>query len=271
MGVAGTRRGSGSRTPCVVDARLALSRHGQLSVARLARDFPVWIPKELQRVLSNTRSFLESADRLTPSPYCAKLRELDMKAEADLIGEELSQWDRFPEEDDLASLPLYYVGERADECFIPPDIDRRVRERCEQLQRGLHQAVVVSGYDLPRGEIVAACVSGAAALCVALEPYGAFILSRLEADAKKRPALCDYLDAWGVPVSEAPSGARDVRWLRESLARSGLAPIAWAGVPLAAVHVMLPGFPVLGGADRGLDDDAVARLWERASVFWHRV
>lgn len=271
MGTAGEGWSVGSRTPCVVDARLALSRHGLLSVARLARDFPVWIPKELHRVLSDARPFLASPDRLTPSPYCGKLRQLDLQAEAEQIGEELSQWDRLPEDDDLASLPLYHIGERADECLIPPDIDRRVRERCEQLQRGLYRAMSRSGYDLPRGEVVAACVADAAALCAALEPYGAFILSRLEADAKKRPALCDYLDAWGVPVAEAPSGARAVRWLRDSIARSGLGPVSWAGVPLTAIHVMLPGFPVLGGADGGLDDDAVERLWGRASVYWHRV
>jgi hypothetical protein len=50
-----------------------------------------------------------------------------------------------------------------------------------------------------------------------------------------------------------------------------LTPLSWAGIQLAAVHVIVAGFPVLGGADKGLDDDAVARLWGRASVFWHRV
>ena len=194
-----------------------------------------------------------------------------MKAEADVIGEELSQWDRLPQEDDLASLPLYYLGERADECFMPPDVDRRVRERCDQLQRGLYHAMTRSGLrPAPRRDRGGMhCRRGGALR----RPRAVrrFILSRLESDARSRPSLCDYLDAWGVPVAEAPSGARPVRWLRESLARTGLAPVSWAGIQLAAVHVLVPGFPVLGGADNGLDDDAVARLWERASVFWHRV
>ncbi len=262
----------GRRPPCVVDARLALSRHGQLSVARLSRDFSVWIPNELHRVLRHVKSYLDDPARLTPSPYCAAQRRLDMSAEADLIGQELSQWDRLPEEDDIAALPLYYLGERADECFTPPDVDRRVRDRYEQLRRGAHSLRISADYDLPRGEVVGACIADAVALCAALEPYGAFILSRLEADAKRRPALCDYLDAWGVTTSEAPPRSiRAVGWLQDALTRCGLAPIGWAGIPLAAVHVLLPGFPVLGGADRGLDDDAVSRLWERASVFWHRV
>jgi hypothetical protein len=264
--------GEVSRTPCVVDARLALSRHGQLLVARLARNFAVWLPQELQRVLRNTRGYLDDARRLTPSPYCAAMRKLDMDSEADIIGEELAQWDRLPYDDDLAALPLYYVGERADECFTPPDVDRKLRDRYEQLQRGVHHAMTESEYDLPRGQTVAACIGDAVALCAALEPYGAFILTRLEADAKRRPALCDYLDAWGVTTTEvAHADAPSIRWLRVALARTGLAPIGWAGIVLVAVHVIIPGFPVFGGADRGLDDDGVARLWGRASVFWHRV
>jgi hypothetical protein len=232
----------------------------------------LWLPQELHHVLRNTRSHLADPSSLAERPYCASLRQIDLNVEADAIGEELSQWDRVPEEDDLASLPFYYLGERADECRMPTDVDRRLRERCEQLQRGLHHAMNASGYDLPRGEIVSACIRDAVALCAALEPYGAFILTRLESDAEGAPALCDYLDAWGVPTAAAPaSGKSAVRWLRDALTQSGLAPLTWAGIPLAAVHVIVPGFPVLGGADKGLDDDAVARLWTRASVFWHRV
>ena len=272
MALAADVSGHSGRTPCVVDARLALSRHGQLSVTRLARDFAVWLPQELHRVLSDTRTFLEDTSQLTPSPYCASLRRLDMKVEADQVGEELSQWDRLPYEDDLAALPLYYLGERADECFTPPGTDRRLRDRYEQLQRGVHLAMRKSEYDLPRGRVVANCIADAVALCAALEPYGGFILTRLESDSKRCPALCDYLDAWGVPTTQVEDDAEEaVRWLSKALARSGLGPIGWAGVALAAVHVIVPGFPVLGGADRGFDDDGVARLWERASVFWHRV
>jgi hypothetical protein len=261
-----------ARTPCIVDARLALSRHGQLSVARLAREFPVWIPQELHRILRDTRAYIDDASPLAPRPYCAALRRIDVGHEVELIARELSQWDRLPHDDDLAALPLHYLGDRADECALPADVDRRVRDRCEQLQRGLSRVTTRSGYDLPRGGIVAACFADAVALCAALGPYGAFILTRLESDAEGSPALCDYLDAWGVPTKEAPdSDETSVGWLRDALRRSNLVPLTWAGIQLVAVHVVLSGFPVLGGADKGLDDDAVARVWTQASVFWHRV
>ena len=74
------------RPPCVIDARLALSTHGQLSIARLVREFPVWIPRQLHRVLRDTRSYLSQVNRLTPEPFCESLRQLDMEAEAIAIG-----------------------------------------------------------------------------------------------------------------------------------------------------------------------------------------
>jgi hypothetical protein len=259
------------RPPCVVDARLALSQHGQLSIARLAREFQVWLPQELHHILCNPGAYAADPGRLVERPYCGALRNLDYDGEAELVRRELSQWDRRPQEDDLAALPLYHLGDRADECLLPADIDRRLRERCEQLQRGLHLAMHQSGYDLPRGADVGACIRDAVALSAALEQYGAILLTRLESDGTGAPALCDYLDAWGVPSAEAPRSGPVVRWLRSAFARSGLAPLTWAGVPLAIVHVFVAGFPVLGGVDRGLDDDAVARLWASASIFWHRV
>src|SRR4051812_18244893 len=113
----------GARPPCIVDVRLALSRYGQLSIARLVREFDVWIPHELNRVLRDTRSHLVHASQLTPRPYSASLRGINLSAETEIVKEELAQWDRRPEEDELALLPLYYIGERADECVIPADVD----------------------------------------------------------------------------------------------------------------------------------------------------
>jgi hypothetical protein len=259
-----------ARQACVADARLLLAPFGVLTVTRLAREFAVWIPRELREILRDTSRYMLDATCLVPRVYCAGLRALDPEQEAEEIRRELAQWDRLPEEEELAALPLYHLGDRADESHIPAGVDRGVRERCEQLQRGLDLVVQASRGRHPVS--VAACVRDAASLCAALEPYSAFILTRLEPDGEGGPAICDYLDAWGVPVSEAPlRRVRTARALGDALARAGVGPLVWAGVELAAVHVVVPGFPVLGGADSSLDDDAVARLWSQASVFWHRV
>jgi hypothetical protein len=260
------------RLVCIVDARLVLSGLGPLAVARLTREFAVWLPRELREILRDARSRTADPGRLVPRVFCAPIRRIDTAAETQAISEALAQWDHLPENDELASLPLYYLGERADESFTPAAMDRGLRQRCEQLQAGLDLVMRGSAYDLPRGGAVAACVRDAVALCAALQPYGAFILTRLEADGEGAPALCNYLDAWDIPTQQAPSDShRAVARLHEALEASGIAPIAWTGVQLAAVHVVLAGIPVAGGADERLSQEAVADLWSRADVFWHLV
>ena len=262
----------GGRLACVVDARLALSRLGLLAVARLTTEFAVWLPRELREILRDARSHSRDPGRLVPRVFCAPIRTLDPAAEALAVAAELALWDRLPDNDDLASLPLFHVGDRADESCVPATIDRGLRQRCEQLQAGLDVLMRESAYDLPRGAAVASCVRDAVALCAALQPYGAVILTRLEADGEGAPALCNYLEAWGIQTRQAPSdSSRALGRLPDALAASGMAPITWAGVQLAAVHVVLPGIPVAGGADERLSHEAVADLWSRVGVFWHRV
>lgn len=272
MLLAASGEAAAARPACVVDARLVLSRLGLLGLLRLTAEFEVWLPRELREVLRRPRAYMAEPERLLPRVYCAPLRELESGGETEAVCAELAQWDRLPESDDLASLPFFFLGERADDSSLPPGADRGLRSRYEQLAPALDTLQRQSSYDAPRGATVAACIRDAAALAAALQSQRGFILTRLEADAQGAPGLCDYLDAWDVPVTEVvDAGGEAAAPLRAILARAHLACLAWAGIDLAAVHVVLPGFPVLGGADGGLDEDAVARLWQRAHVFWHRV
>jgi hypothetical protein len=261
-----------ARHVCVVDGRLALSRLGIVTLARLCGGCEVWLPSEVREILASARAYLDTADRLVPRPYCVRLRSIDRDAEADAVARELAQWERLPSNDDLAALVTFTLGDRADECAIPPHVDRSVRPRYAQYSAGLSYLMMASGYDWPRGEHVACWVRDALALSAALQPYGAVIVTRLEPDDFGAPALCDYADAWGVSSTEVEAGGgAGASALRDGLGRAGLGPLAWAGVTLAAVHVLVPGLPVLGDSDRGLDTDAVARLWQQAAVFWHRI
>ena len=263
---------AGSRQACIVDARLVFSRFGLLTVTRLAAEFSVWLPGEVKQLLRDTRAFRAAADRLVPRTYCAALRGLDVSQQARELSQELAEWERLPEDPELAGVPMYFIGERADEACTPPGLDRGTHERAEQLAAGLETLMARADYDLPRGGLISACVRDTAALCAALQPSRAFILTRLEDDRQGPPAICDYLDAWGVPSREAPeSGGRSCEYLASALARTGIEPIQWAGVPLAAVYVTVPGFPVLGKASRLHSTEDVARQWTRASVFWHAV
>jgi hypothetical protein len=235
---------------CVLDGRVALSRFGLLTATRLATEFAVWLPREVREILRDPRAYVECPEQLVPRVYCAPLRALDERADAAAMREEVLQWYELPYNEPLATFPLFHLGDREDECSIPAVAARGLRERCEQLQQGLDILRVRSGFDLPRG----------------------VILTRLEADGERSPALCDYLDAWGISTSEvARRGGSFSQPLREAIARCGVGPHEWAGAPLVAVHVVLPGFPALGMAGASLDDETIAGQWERASVFWHRV
>ena len=261
-----------SRQACVVDARLALSKLGMVTLARLCAACTVWLPTELREVLRHARRHLASPDQLVPRVLCGALRNLDRETEMKAIGWELAQWERLPANDDLASLPFFYLGDRADECAVPLNVDRGLRSRYEQLHVGLHLLMERARYDWPRGRTVAWCTRDTVALSAALQPYGAFVLTRLEPDGEGAPALCDYLEAWGIGVTEIPQGGGVAAApIHDVLARARLGAISWAGIQLAAVHVVVAGLPVLGDADAGLDSAAVADLWSRSTVFWHRI
>ena len=262
----------GVQQACVVDARLVFSRLGLLTVTRLASEFAVWLPSEVKQLLRDTRAFRAEAERLVPRAYCAAGRGLDSSAQARELHDELAEWERLPEDPDLAGVPMYFLGDRADETCTPPGLDRGTRERAEQLAEGLEALVASAAYDLPRGSLVSACVRDTVALCAALQPSRPFIFTRLEDDGQGPPAICDYLDAWGIRAAEAPNGGGLSRKnLAEALSRAGIEPLQWAGIPFAAVYVVVPGFPVLGRKSRFHSPEDVARQWTRASVFWHAV
>jgi hypothetical protein len=259
------------RPPCVVDARLALGPYGLRVVASLTRVFEVWLPQTLRDVLREARRYVGAAGALVPRLATPALRGFDAEAEAAAVASELRLWERMPEEPELSALPIHFLGARSDECFTPAGSGPGLRERCEQLQRGLDLLLRRSDWDRGRHEEVSGCTRDGLALGAALAASGAFLLTRLERDGGP-PALLDYLDAWGLCAREAKErGGRIGAVLGGLIARAGLSPLAWDGVRLAAVHVLLPGLPVIGRGDARLDDAAVARQWQMSSLYWYEV
>jgi hypothetical protein len=259
------------RALSVIDARLALGRHGLRAVASLAAHAELWLPRALFELLRAARGAQKEASALVPRLYAAGLRDVSPEREEELVRGELRAWERMPEDTELASLPLHRLGERADESLLPPCSERGLRERCEQFQRGLDRLANEAGYDRPRGLPLIDCFRDALALGAALAPRGACVLTRLEPDGG-RPALLDYADAWGLHAREADArGGRPGAIARQLLARAGLAPLRWDGLRLAAIHVVLAGLPVVGGPDPRLSDEEVASRFREATLFWHEV
>ncbi len=258
------------RPACIVDARLALGAHGLRALAALCRRVEVWLPQRVHELLRDPPRRLASSDGLVPRPYALAARELDLSQAAREVREALDRASRLPAEAEFAAWPLHHLGDRADECRIPPHADGGLRQRTEQLRRGLDLLARASRFDLPRGDEITACFRDAAALGAALSAWDGFVLTRLEPDGWGAPALCDYLDAWGLevraiaPEDEGGSGP-------EAPAAAALRPLAWAGLRLAAVHLVVPGAAVVGGEDPRLDDAAVAEIWRGATACWREV
>jgi len=251
--------------PCILDPRLALSEWGVLAAVRLSAECSVWMPRELRETLKSPKgAFRTQADKLAPRVYGAQSRALVRREEE--IRSSLDQWGAVLQ-GPLGWLRLYYLGENAGESVLPAPLDHAVHERFESLAAGLDSMMRRVGYDLPRGEAISACFRDTAALCAALAPYGAFVISTLESDGRAAPALCNYLDAWGVNVVDVTARAgADSEVLRSVLARAGLGPVEWSGSRLAAMHV-IPSALLL---DSG-DNELMAPSLERSTVYWHLV
>lgn len=240
------------RSSVVIDTRLALSPFGTLAVARLSEHMAVWLPPELREVLCSAHIYRGDAERLLPRVYGAKIRSLDPAREAEAIRDSLVQWSAYFASHGGSSR-TYHLGESPGESRLPSHVDAAVHERFEGFARRVDAAMTGSAYDLPRGSIIASCFRDAVALAAALAHTNTFILSALEADERGAPAICNYLEAWNMPVADVTGrSSADGAALRGVLAAAGLGPVEWSGVAFAAVHV-------------------VPRGAEPAQVFWHRL
>jgi hypothetical protein len=251
---------------CIIDARLALSRGGLLAVASLASmaSLDVWLPRELRELIRQPLAFLNAPGLLRP------LLDAQPGEDLEILRRELSGWERFMANSGLARLRLFFLGDRSDESAIPLGTDDRLSCRCELLQRSL-DALPCRATSDPQSALVADCSRDALSLSAALLPRRAFVLTRVGSGRDESPAICEYLRARGIRVPQLPhEGGSSSRSLRAALAHGGLGTLAWAGVRIAVLQVVMPGFPaVLGSSER--DPAELSRVWLDTDVFWHEV
>lgn len=259
------------RPGCVLDGALALGPFGLRMAAALCADVEVWIPRRLHRTLRDPDS-LDRVDQLVPRYWAAGSRDLNPARAVEAARAELRRWFRRLREPALASLPLRALNDQADECALPPGVDAGLHQRTEELEAGLQAVADRSGYDLPRGRFVIEHTVDAIALCAALAPTPAVVLTRMDPDGYREPALASYLRAWGVQVSQVPGGGgRAAAQFRHVIARAGLLPLRWAGVRLIAMYVAVPDARLFGNADPPLETGPAAAVWKQATCHWHEV
>jgi len=271
------------RRACVLDTYLALSTYGLLLAQRLSSELDLWLVRELWHILDNTEFELKNVSSLEPSRHGGA----DISGTA--LKESLRQWDLARTETDLAGLKCYWVGDALRESLFPPGVDQQLVHRFETLARSLDRRA--RGKFRERGhDIAAECFRDTAALSVALTPYRSFILTHLwpgeTRSPQPEPLICSYLKEWDIPCYPITCERKtefEREFIRPILARCGVSELMWAGLNLAAVHLLVPHAVVIPDPQRDessypedlqsmpeTEHDA-KDWWESALGFWYPV
>jgi hypothetical protein len=255
------------RLACIVDVRLALARGGLLAVTGLASvsGLDTWLPSELRHLLREPRPLLDHAELLLP------LTGSGTAEEQTALRRELEGWDGWMRSSASGPPGIHYLGDRSDESSVPPSADSALRQRFELLRRALESLDRTPDGALTPQILLTSCFRDAIALSAALLPQRSFVLTRAGSGEEGRPELCEHLESCGLRVTYiARQGGRTTLPLRATLAQGALGPLAWAGMRLAVLHVVMPGFPATLRSD-GAHDAEIARAWLDTDFFWHEV
>lgn len=251
------------RWPCVLDPALLLSRYGLMLARHLSEVMELWVVRELWHILDNTHFYRRQPQLLLPDNNQGEPAEEE-------LAQALSGWEQARLQTDLGGLKLFWVGDGPTESLLPPGADPRLTWRCEALSRALDQRLSGDGSGL------LPAFRDAAALTATLG--SALILAVLPAQGA--PALCEALNGWGIPCSELDSNDVMVELEREQLRRilvyAGLAKLWWAGLRMAALHLVLPPSRLDPGQlpeedhqeENGLEPEE-SELWNGARGFWY--
>lgn len=247
---------------CILDVRLALSRHGLTLALRLAEELRVFLVPTLWQVLDNTSYYERSPGSLAG--------EGD---EPSGSTDELAAWEAARLELGLSGQRLYWAGDRMYDSSLPREIDPAVITRflalAEQLERSAGGGDSRAAMPLLEGS------RDAAALAVAMSRYRPLVLTRGASDGGL-PPMCRYLQSCGIACREI--GADEARHPRAyfvpMLVRCGALELVWAGLRLTAVHLVAPLAALMSfaAAPRAAEDGgppAPPDCWRDASAYWY--
>jgi hypothetical protein len=285
---------SGRRRACILDADLALSRFGLLLASRICEEFDVWLVREFWEILDSTESYLKNPERLMPSLPCRQ-ESLAEEQVRDALRDVFEQWETWRLESDLAGLKFYWIGDAMRESLIPKGVDQNLLHRYQVLARSLDFRIALKSSPQAGGpkahdpesrpyDTFTECFRDAAALAAALAHHQGFILTQTGRSKGSEPPICSYLNRWGIACSrvERERKARlEMECIVPLLGRSGVYELIWAGLPLAAVHLVVPkatiippdrkegsvfeeDFAMVEHGDLGCSD-----WWKAAVGFWY--
>jgi hypothetical protein len=242
----------------------------------------MWLVRELWHILDDSQYYLQRPEALWEG-------EAGARVIAGAAGEDprlqpvlrtLRGWEQIRLCTDISGLKCCWIGDGLAESLIPEDRDAGLVARYEWLSALLDARIDARG-------TLANCFRDVAALAAALET--ALVLTQVI--DQEPPAIGQALGRWGVPCRQVSSDDRlcalESAGLSEVLVQAGVAKLAWAGLRLAVLHVVVPGAlaavplaPELAVAGEGGDDgfgtryigvgeDAGGDPWLDAQAFWY--
>jgi hypothetical protein len=219
---------------CVIDPRLALHPLGAFIARRALEAWTVWLPHELCELLRAPNAVRRRPEELLPRVYGSSVRRLDRDRSRQDVLSAIEEW--HPLEIDRAG--FFHLEDSLDAARVPAGISPVLFERQQALASELELLSSTGDREFRGPALIRAAYVDTAALAAALLHHGGFVLSLLEPDGRGAPALCNYLDAWGVSTLDVGDRAiLEAPALRHGLGAAGLEPCSWLGVQLAAVYV----------------------------------
>lgn len=229
----------GAKLSCVIDLRLGLSRWGLMFAWRVSEDMDVWLYPGFWELIDSTSLYLEDPEPLLGGAA----RGIGPGLDVEVACEALSQWEPARLQDNVPSFPFFYVGPSSYESHLPKTTTTDLLRRNGLLAEALHQrAVSHAGASSQHAEPQPDCWRDAAALAAALAHHRPLIFTVAE-DPQQAPALCQFLHKCGIRCRKMAWNASENpmrRYLLPMLLRTGAAELIWAGLPLAAVHIVAP-------------------------------
>lgn len=259
---------------CILDVRLALAPLGPMLALRLAEELPVCLVPTLWDVLDNTAYFDADQDALYTDPLvpdgypCGFFRR-----------PALAQWERARSAVGLSSQGIYWAAEALPQSSLPKEVDPGVLHRFEAFGQALEQRLQAARQDLrsaPPYPLIEGSI-GALALAAAMTRYRPLVLSLAVPGGSDPPPLCRLLAQCAIPVRRLePWESRQTRGaLVPLLSRTGVCELIWAGLPLVALHLVVPAGLAYGQTEPGEPDALEASRpesedgWQDASAYWY--
>lgn len=276
------------RFSCILDVELALSPYGLMFATRLAEEMEVWLVRTLWQILDNTQFYLSQPSHLLPATAAKATARADRRRHAAALASTLRQWEAARLETDLSGTGIFWAGDARCESLLPKDVEKSLVERFELMAADLDALSARSGSTLDVHDVVRDCARDTVALATALTRHRPIIFTLLgqgegSTPGAGEPRLCKFLRECGISCQKVGNGLETSaikRHLLTIFARAGVVELIWAGLDLAALHLVAPGalvMPAEGDSGQQFQERSVfvsatgprRHAWNQgAAAFW---